>query len=156
EEQCIGAELALGRHPELVQLLPGLIAQNPYRERLRAHLIVALYRCGRQVEALAVYRDTRQVLISELGMEPSRELQLLQKRILDHDPDLDAPRSRGVTGPVTVRPQVDLPARRLVTVIVVVGQVRGAEVDPESMYRIREAYSTRCGHIIQRHGGAVQ
>jgi DNA-binding SARP family transcriptional activator/predicted ATPase len=154
-EQRIEAELVLSRHADLIQLIPGLIAQNPYRERLRAHLMLALYRSGRQAEALTVYRDTRQVLISELGIEPSRELQLLQERILSHDPNLDAPRPSEVAPPAAIAPQPVGPARRLVTVVVVVGLVRGAEIDPESRYRIMEGYSARCRDTIQRHGGSV-
>jgi DNA-binding SARP family transcriptional activator/predicted ATPase len=155
-EQRIEAELVLGRHADLVQLLPRLVAENPYRERLRSHLMLALYRCGRQVEALAIYRDTRQLLISELGMEPSRELQLLQERILARDPDLEAPQPAEVAPPAVSGRQRLGPSRRLVTVVVVAGLVKGADIDPESMHRVLEGYSARCRDVIQRHGGSVQ
>ena len=104
-EQRIEAELGLGRHAELIELLPTLVGQNPYRERLCAHLMLALYRCGRQVEALAFYLDARQILVGELGMEPSRELQLLQERMLVHYPGLDAPVRLERTPQVGIRQQ---------------------------------------------------
>jgi DNA-binding SARP family transcriptional activator/tetratricopeptide (TPR) repeat protein len=155
-EQRTEAELLLGRHADLVQLLPRLVAENSYRERLRAHLMLALYRCGRQVEALAIYRDTRQILISELGMEPSRELQLLQQRMLAHDAELDLPRGVDLARRVAIGEQPVGPVRRLVTVVVVAGFVKGAEIDPEPMHRILERYSATCRDIVQRHGGSVQ
>jgi predicted ATPase len=154
-EQRVEAELALGQHADLVLQLPRLVAQNPYREQLRAQLMLALYRCGRQAEALAVYRDTRHVLISELGVEPSRELQLLHQRMLAHDPDLDSP-ARAEAGQVAVSHERVDSARRLVTVVVVAGFVRGTRVDPESMHRIVERHSLMCQGVIQRHGGSVQ
>ena len=70
----IDADLALRRHAQLVGELETLVGQHPLRERLRAQLMLALYGSGRQAEALAVYRDTRRMLIEELGVEPSREL----------------------------------------------------------------------------------
>ena len=155
-ELCIEAELALGRHADLVLLLPKLVAQNPYREGLRAHLMLALYRCGRQVEALAVYRDARQILIGELGMEPSRELQLLHERMLAHDPELDSPaRIEAAPRAAIVQQPIDS-ERRLVTVAVVAGYVKGVEIDPESMHRIVEGHSAMCRDVIQHHGGSVQ
>lgn len=90
-ERRINLELALGHHDDLVPELEALVHSHPLHERLRAHLMVALYRSGRQAEALDVYRDTRTVLLDELGLEPSEELQALQRAILDHDPSLAAP-----------------------------------------------------------------
>jgi DNA-binding SARP family transcriptional activator len=71
--------------------LEALVHAHPLHERLRAHLMVALYRSGRQAEALDVYRDAWRALLDELGLEPSEELQGLQRAILDHDPSLAAP-----------------------------------------------------------------
>ena len=90
-EDRIDADLALGRHSELVAELDALIVDHPLRERMRGQLILALYRSGRQAEALDVYRDARRALLDELGLEPSEELQGLQRAILDHDPSLAAP-----------------------------------------------------------------
>ena len=156
-EQRIEAELVLGKHADLVQQLPKLVAQNPYRERLRAHLMVALYRTGRQAEALAAYRDARLILVSELGMEPSRELQLLQEQILAQDPALESPLPpRAVANRALIDQQRVEPARRLVTVVAISMHIRGPGVDPESMYRIVERHSVMCGDVIRRHGGSVQ
>jgi predicted ATPase len=85
------AELALGRHGELLPELEALIAEEPYRERLRAQQMLALYRSGRQKEALEAYRAARRALVDELGVEPGAELQDLERRILRHDPSLAAP-----------------------------------------------------------------
>jgi DNA-binding SARP family transcriptional activator len=84
-EQRFEADLALGRHAELVGELEALVREHPLRERLRAQLMRALYSSGRQAEALTVYRDTRNLLVDELGIEPSPALQELEKAILRHD-----------------------------------------------------------------------
>jgi YVTN family beta-propeller protein len=85
-EERIEADLALGRHSELVGELESLVTAHPFRERLRGQLMLALYRCDRQAEALAAYRDARRLLIEELGLEPSQALQGLEKAILVQDP----------------------------------------------------------------------
>ena len=87
-EERIDAELALGRQLALVSELEGLVGENPYRERFRAQLMLALYRAGRQAEGLEVYRQTRSLLTEELGLEPGTELQELQRAILVQDPSL--------------------------------------------------------------------
>ena len=89
-EDRIEAELALGHHDELVAELEGLVNRHPLRENLRAQLMVALYRGGRQAEALEAYRDARRVLLSELGIEPGRRLRELEHAILAQDPGLDS------------------------------------------------------------------
>src|SRR3954451_21745661 len=93
-EDRIDAELACGRSDELVAELEALVAKHPLRERLRRQLMLALYRTGRQAEALAAYRNARQVLLGDLGIEPTRALQDLEKAILEQDPSLDAERHR--------------------------------------------------------------
>jgi DNA-binding SARP family transcriptional activator len=87
-ERRVEADLALGRHGELVGELRALVAEHPLRERPRAQLMLALYRSGRQVEALDVYRQGRQALAEEVGLEPSPPLQELERAILQHDPTL--------------------------------------------------------------------
>ena len=82
-ERRIEADLADGRDAELVAELQQLVATHPLRERLRAQLMLALYRAGRQADALAVYRDTRSFLSDELGLEPGEELRRLQQQMLD-------------------------------------------------------------------------
>ncbi|MDP9244513.1 MAG: AAA family ATPase, partial [Chloroflexota bacterium] len=88
-EARIDADLGLGRHADLVGELDSLVAHHPLRERFRAQLMTALYRSGRQAEALAVYQDARRVLVEELGIEPGRGLRELEQAILRQDPSLD-------------------------------------------------------------------
>jgi DNA-binding SARP family transcriptional activator len=90
-EERIGADLALGRHAEVVSELGSLIAEYPYREGLRARLMLSLYRSGRQAEALETYQDARAALSEELGLEPSDELRHLEQAILRHEPALASP-----------------------------------------------------------------
>ena len=87
-EARIDADLALGREAAIAGELEALVRANPFRERFRAQLMLALYRSGRQGEALAVYTDTRTLLIDELGIEPGKELRELQHAILAQDPRL--------------------------------------------------------------------
>jgi DNA-binding SARP family transcriptional activator len=88
-EERIEADLALGRHAELVSELEALVARHPLRERLRGQLMLALYRSGRQAEALEAYHNTRRSLQTELGIEPSRALHELERAILSQEPALD-------------------------------------------------------------------
>jgi len=90
-EQRIDADLRLGRHDDVVGELEALVARHPLRERLRAHLMLALYRSGRQADALAAYGTARRTFVGELGLEPGEELQALQRAILAHDASLDMP-----------------------------------------------------------------
>jgi YVTN family beta-propeller protein len=90
-EDRIDADLALGQHAALVSELEALIRKNPLRERLHHQLMLALYRSGRQADALERYRQARRTLNDELGLEPGPELQDLERRILAQDPDLAAP-----------------------------------------------------------------
>jgi DNA-binding SARP family transcriptional activator len=89
-ELRIEVDLALGRHRELVGELEVLVHEHPLRDRPRAQLMLALYRSGRQAEALDLYRKGRRLLIDELGIEPGVELQKLEKAILSHDPELSS------------------------------------------------------------------
>jgi len=81
-EERIEADLALGRHDRLVPELEELVARNPLRERLHGQLMLALYRSGRQAEALDHYRRTRELLVGKLGIEPGPELKELEAAIL--------------------------------------------------------------------------
>jgi DNA-binding SARP family transcriptional activator len=90
-ENGIEAELALGGHLDVVAELQGLVAEHPLRDRLRGQLMLALYRSGRQAEALEAYRAGRRVFVDELGIEPSPALQELEKAILRQDPGAAAP-----------------------------------------------------------------
>lgn len=101
-ERRLDADLALGRYAELVGEVQTLVRDHPLRERLRAVLMRALYGAGRQAEALGAYRETRRLLVNELGIEPSPELHGLEQAILRHDPalatraTLEVPRPRAI------------------------------------------------------------
>ena len=92
-EDRIDADLALGRQGELVAELEELVSEHPLRERMRGQLMLALYRSGRQAEALEAYRRFRRALVEELGIEPSRALQELERAILTQDPSLEVERT---------------------------------------------------------------
>jgi predicted ATPase/DNA-binding SARP family transcriptional activator len=109
-ENRIEADLACGRHGELVGELESLIAEHPLRERLRGQLMLALYRGGRQADALEAYQAARHTLVEELGIEPGPELQDLNRAILSQDPELAAPVRRAE--PAAIR--VPVPPSQLV------------------------------------------
>jgi DNA-binding SARP family transcriptional activator len=98
-EERIEAELDLGHHAELVGELERLVRDYPLRERLRGHLMLALYRSGRQAEALASFQDARRILVDQLGIEPGSDLRALQQAILRHEVDLDLARTRPARPP---------------------------------------------------------
>lgn len=93
-EQAIEADLADGRHGELIGELEALISEHPLSERLHGLLMLALYRSGRQAEALEAYRRARRQLVDDIGIEPGPDLQRLHEAILHHDASLDAPPRR--------------------------------------------------------------
>jgi DNA-binding NarL/FixJ family response regulator/DNA-binding SARP family transcriptional activator len=95
----IDCDLALGRHEDVLGELHVLVGEHPLLERPRAQLILALYRAGRQAEALEAYQQARNVLVEELGIEPSPALQRLQKGILTQDPALELPAGVAVQNP---------------------------------------------------------
>jgi YVTN family beta-propeller protein len=88
-EERIDADLALGRGSDLVGELEALVAEHPYRERIRGQLMLALYRAGRQADALGLYQETRKLLVDELGIEPGPALQRLEGAILRQEPVLE-------------------------------------------------------------------
>jgi DNA-binding SARP family transcriptional activator len=90
-EELIEAKLTLGRHADVVERLEALIAEHPYRERLRAQLMLALYRSDRQADALQAYQNARRTLVEELGIEPGERLRELEGAILAQDPALASP-----------------------------------------------------------------
>jgi predicted ATPase/DNA-binding SARP family transcriptional activator len=104
-EVRVEADLAAGRHAQLVGELQQLTSEHPWRERLHAQLMLALYRGGRQADALEAYRHAREVLVEQLGIEPGAELHDVHEAILAHDPAIDAP-------PVSPRQPPDGPDER--------------------------------------------
>ncbi len=119
-EDDIDARLALGEHAEVVPELEALIGGRPTRERLRRQLMLALYRSGRQADALEAYRDARQVLVEELGLEPSAELRELEAAILRQDPSLTVQPSE-----VRTSRRLPAPATPLVGRVREVGEITG-------------------------------
>lgn len=112
-EERVEADLALGRHADLIGELELLVEQHPFRERFCLQLMLALYRSGREAEALGAYRDRRTHLVGELGIEPSRKLHELESAILRQDPVLDEP-SRSMTETVPVsRPSIPFVGREV-------------------------------------------
>src|SRR5205085_12458459 len=93
-ENRIEADLALGRHGQVISELEQLVSEHPLRERFRGQLMLALYRAGRQADALAVYQRARKTVVDELGIEPSESLRKLERAILAHDPSLNVPQAR--------------------------------------------------------------
>jgi DNA-binding SARP family transcriptional activator len=104
-EQLIEAKLALGGHAEVVGQLEALIGEYPYRERLRAQLMLALYRSERQADALQAYQDARRTLVEELGIEPGERLRELERAILAQDPELHL----AAEEPADAEPAVETP-----------------------------------------------
>jgi DNA-binding SARP family transcriptional activator/streptogramin lyase len=117
-ERRIDADLALGRHREVVVELETLLRTHALREGLRGQLMLALHRCGRQADALEVYRDGRRHAVEELGLEPGRELRDLQAQILAGSPELAAPR--------TTQLRAERAARRAPLAILAAGVLLGA------------------------------
>ena len=114
-EYRVETDLALGAGSELIGELEALVREHPLRERPLGLLIVALYRAGRQAEALAAYQAGRRRFAGELGLEPGPELRELQRKILDHDPSLAPPRRTGV--PMRRAPRA--PRKRATTTAIV-------------------------------------
>ncbi len=111
-EARIEADLALGRHQQLVAELEALTAEHPYREQFRAHHMLALYRSGRQTEALRAYQQTRRILAEELGIDPSPQLSEMEQQILDHDPRLVHTPRIGVTRKALVAFEFEMNSHR--------------------------------------------
>ena len=112
-ERRLDLDLELGRGSEIVAELETLTAEHPYREHFHGQLMRALYRAGRQADALEAYRRARHNLVEELGLEPSRELQRLEAAILAQDPSLDAPAAQPPAPKPAPPPRAPSPAHDL-------------------------------------------
>jgi DNA-binding SARP family transcriptional activator len=182
-EQRIEADLAVGGRADLVGELEALAAEHPLRERLRGQLMLALYRSGRQAEALGVYQSTRRALVEELGIEPGPGLQQLEKAILRQDTSLELPTLRereveraGVptAGSVTVVapgeqvadtesepvvPTEALERRKRVTVLfcgLVESTGLGKRPDPELLKQVVGCYFELVALVVGRHGASLE
>jgi DNA-binding SARP family transcriptional activator len=156
-EQLIEARLALGAHAELVGQLETLIAEHPYRERLRAQLMLALYRSERQADALQAYQDARRTLVEELGIEPGERLRELERAILAQDPGLAAPLGRddGDAAPPGTAP-AGLPTGVVTFLLTDIEDSSGLwEADPEGMAAALELHDELIARTVGAHAGRL-
>ena len=146
QQDLIDAQLELGRHADVVAELGALVQQHRFDERLRAQLMLAHYRSGRQAHALAAYQDARRALAEELGLEPGVALRELEQAILRQDPSLDLP---------AVLPSVE-ERRKTVTVLSCEIAPAVSGLDPEAVRRstVRALVAARAA--IDAHGGSVE
>ncbi|MFN2489643.1 MAG: BTAD domain-containing putative transcriptional regulator [Actinomycetota bacterium] len=148
-EERVEAELSLGHHLLLAGELEALVAEHPLREGLRAQLMLALYRAGRQAEALNVYAETRQVLDEELGIDPSVRLQQLEQKILLQDASLEPAERRA---PPAARRAV---VRKTVSVLCCELDADG-ELDPEAREALTDRVHDLARSTLERHGAVVE
>ena len=146
-ERRVEAELELGRHAELVPELEALVAEQPFRERLRAQLVLALYRSGRQADALAAYAEARETLVEQLGSEPGPELRELQRAILRQDEELAAPRAAEAPSGTRVEE-----ARKTVTILLA-ELAASATSDPEARRDLVGSLREQASAVVAAHGG---
>ena len=153
-EERVEADLALGGQAALIPELERLVAASPLRERLRGQLMLALYRAGRQAEALQVYQEGRRILAEELGLDPGPALQQLARGILVQDPLLAPPEPA-----VAARPRARR-ERKLVSVLLcdLAGCAPASleEPDPEDMEALLEPHAATVRAAVARFGGTVQ
>src|SRR5919204_3835884 len=160
-EERFEAELQLGSHTALVAELEAAVAEHPLRERLRHQLMLALYRSGRQADALGVYQRTRHDLVEELGIEPSLALQQLEKAILLQDPALEPAQSAALDAApdAPARPgPPDAPRREVrKTVSVLVAELAyRRDADPETQRRTLDTWFESAQEVLARHGGRAE
>ena len=152
-EERVEADLALGRHADLVTELEPLTAAHPLRERLRGQLMLALYRAGRQADALAAYQEGRRALVDELGLEPGDALQQLERAILNHDPALAAAPPGDVmpSGTVTL---LFTDVEGSTQLLERLGAQAYADVLEEHRRLLREAFARHDGYEVDTQGDA--
>ena len=162
-EQRIAADLDLGRHADVVSEVEALVLQHPLRENLRALQMLALYRAGRQADALAAYQEARAALVGELGLDPSESLVRLEQAILRHDRSLDLsePAVHDASEPVQhIAAAIEAtPTRKVVSAVfceVVVSTLNGGRLDPERRQPVLPRYFEAATAVLGRHGGTVE
>ena len=160
-EERIEADLALGRHAELVGELEALARTHALRERLWGQWMRALYGAGRQAEALAVYHDARRVLVEELGIEPGLELRALEQAVLRQDAMLTAPAAppppSPPNAPLEVAPVAGM--RKTVTVLfcgLASSTSLDEDLDPEIVQTLQARWYETAQSVLERHGGTVE
>ena len=153
----IEAELELGLHSALVPELEALAREHPLREGVRATLMLALYRCGRQADALEVYQQTRRLLVDELGIEPGQPLQRLHQRILLQDAELDAVAATAAPAPPSASPLPAPPREVRKSVTAVTLSVEAPpDCDPELLCALEDQAAATLRRAVERHGGILQ
>jgi DNA-binding SARP family transcriptional activator/tetratricopeptide (TPR) repeat protein len=163
-EGRVEMDLLCGRHGDVVGELESLIREHPLRERLRAFLMLALYRSGRQADALDAYRAARDMMVEELGIEPGPELRSLQERILHQDPEIATPAAQVVGRPMLASGSALGEAavsdvRKTVTVVcchVSASSNPGEGLDPERMTAVMARVFEVAAAGFRRHGGMVE
>ena len=162
-ENRIDADLALGRHGELVGELQSLVVEHPLREGLRGQLMLALYRSGRQAEALEVYRDGRHALLDELGIDPSPALQELEQAILRQDRGVSAPvpASRSDSAPPTADHDEQTAAGEIRPVTILFADIAGSaalaeRLAPDEVFGLIGGCVTLMSLAAEEYGGTVQ
>jgi DNA-binding SARP family transcriptional activator len=160
-EQRVEADLALGRHADLVAELEALIADHPHREQAHGQLMLALYRSGRQADALAAYRRARSAL-DELGLEPGAALRQLERQMLrqDHELDLPAQRPPNEADAGEQEPRPEAPSRRKTVTVVFCDLASaappGGSRDPEASQALMARAFERAAAIVATYGGSVK
>jgi DNA-binding SARP family transcriptional activator len=155
-EDRIDAELAVGQATELVGELETLIDGNPLRERLRGQLMLALYRAGRQADALEAYNQARRTLDDELGLAPSPPLQRLQRAILRQEPALElSTEARGSPERQAPAPDTGAPEVRKTVTVLIAGRSSARGLDPEALSRENKLHRDHLARTVERYGGSV-
>jgi predicted ATPase/class 3 adenylate cyclase/DNA-binding winged helix-turn-helix (wHTH) protein len=156
-ELLIEAKLMLGRHIEVIGQLESLVDEHPYREGLRAQLMLALYRADRQADALQAYQDARRMLVEELGIEPGERLRELERAILAQAPELAVPVAAIAEAEADARP----PPAELPTGVVtfMLTDIEGSsalwEADAEAMAAALELHDELVARTAEEHGGRM-
>jgi DNA-binding SARP family transcriptional activator len=149
-EELIDAKLSLGASAELVPELETLITEHPFRERLRGQLMLALYRAGRQAEALEAYQEARRTLTDELGIEPSAPLRELEQALLRQDPS--------VAAPVRVAREIAAPQeeRRKTVTVLFADVAYPVTLDPEVLRETSLAVLKSMRGVLKGHGAMIE
>src|SRR5712691_1227465 len=157
-EDRIEADLALGRGGDLAAELNEVITAHPYRERLRGFLMLALYRAGRQAEALDAYRRARSLFIEELGLEPGPALRELETAILRQDPALELQPASRASERSAAASSSWLPRERRAVTVVARDLVPAAEpgIDPEGVGRLGARAARVTADVFEHHGARVE
>jgi DNA-binding SARP family transcriptional activator/tetratricopeptide (TPR) repeat protein len=153
-ERCLEEKVDDGHAEEAIGELEALVREQPYREQLRSLLMLALYRAGRQADALGTYRELRRAFVDELGIEPSAEVRELEQRILAQDPTLTL-QTTAIAEPAPV-PAGEQRKTATVAYCDLVGSTAlGDRLDAEGFRAVVERFVDTCTAVIEQHGGTL-